>query len=675
MPQTKAKIRSPAVGTEPQRLRRVNYPFAAVLGHRWAKHALMLLAVEPALRGVLLTTTSGSGESLLARGFASVLPESDSRVKDDAARVGDFDSLIELPINITEDRLLGALDLERTLAAGKRVISPGLLAQADGRVLSVDNINLLDSDTAAHIADALDSRRVCLERDSMSATQCADFLLIGTFSPAEGEPSPLLRERVGLIVDSSGDCSAEERSEMMDREFLFESDPSGFTEDFAFEAAELKSAIEAARARLPRVRVSKDHKRQIALVAVRLGIQGNRADSFALKAARANAALADRNAVDEDDLIAAIRLVLAPRAMTLPLPEEEEHSANNASQREHASESADSESEDVDGPSAAAPDRVIPPIDSKLPVDLLPAPLRTRPSHFRSGKRLKGTASARGRYVRSQTQASRQAKVAMDATLRAAAPFQLRRRCSAAVKEGGDVGISDRASRDIAAGCRVKIEPSDLRFKQFKQRSGVLFIFAVDASGSMALNRMAQAKGALSRVLQQAYLHRDKVALISFRGEGAEVLLAPTRSVELAERLVDALPAGGGTPISAGVIKAIELARLARMQGMPRAMLVLFTDGRANVRFVERTSQNGATIGDELKQLGQLLRSEEVGSLVVDTKQSLYRWGKAACSLRCSDRVISTFRDSILRQSTTRSHRPRAEIGKKRPSNDRDGDQ
>jgi magnesium chelatase subunit D len=601
----------------------MNYPFAAVAGHRAAKHALMLLAVEPALRGVLLTTTSGSGESILARGFTSVLPESDSRVKDDAARVGDFDNLIELPLNITEDRLLGALDLERTLAAGKRMISPGLLAQADGRVLCVDNINLLESDTAAHIAHALDSRRVCLERDSMSAIQSADFLLVGIFNPAEGEPSPLLRERVGLIVDSRGDCSAEERAEMMDREFLFESDPSGFAEDFAFETAQVKSIIEAARERLPRVRVSKDHKRQIALVAVRLGIEGNRADSFALKAARANAALRGRSAVDEDDLVAAIRLVLAPRATTLPLPEEEKQSANDASQREDSSQTTDSDAQEAEGRSDAAPDRVIPPIDSKLPADLLPAPLRTRLSHPRSGKRLKGMASARGRYVRSQTHPTREAKVAIDATLRAAAPFQLWRRSSAAVKEKVDIGIFDRANRDITAGCRVKIEPSDLRFKQFKHRSGVLFIFAVDASGSMALNRMAQAKGALSRVLQQAYLHRDKVALISFRGDGAEVLLAPTRSVELAKRLVDALPAGGGTPISAGVIKAIELARLSRLKGMSQAMLVLFTDGRANVRWRE-----GRTIDHELKQLGGLLETEGIGSVVVDTKTKFVSSGE-----------------------------------------------
>jgi magnesium chelatase subunit D len=167
----------------------------------------------------------------------------------------------------------------------------------------------------------------------------------------------------------------------------------------------------------------------------------------------------------------------------------------------------------------------------------------------------------------------------------------------------------------------VKIRPDDLRFKQFKHRSGILFILAVDSSGSMALNRMAQAKGALTRLLQQAYLHRDKVSLISFRGTGAEVLLAPTRSVELAKRLLDALPAGGGTPLSAGVVKAIELARFARVKGAQRAMLVLFTDGRANVPLLgDRTPPAASAIEDELRRLGALLGSEEITSIVVDTK-------------------------------------------------------
>ena len=588
------------------------YPFSAIVGQRAAKHALMLLAVEPALRGVLLGTSSGSTEAALARSFIALLPKSEKRASDEDAQVRRFDEFIELPLNTTEDRLLGALDLERTLASGSRVISPGLLARADGRVLCVNDIGLLDSDTAAHVAHAMDARCVRIERETVSTNQSADFLLIGLFNATESEASPMLRERVGLIVDSVVDLSIEESVVMIDREFLFENNSFGFVGDFILEEAAIKNAIETARSRLPRVRVSKNHIRQIVRVSMRLGVEGNRADSFAFKAARANAALAGRDEVNDDDIVTAIRFVLAPRATMLPSPEQKEQPVDKSTDCGDAAEDAKQVLDaDLSGFTDAA-DELIPPIDSRVPSELFRLPQRTPSHNDRSGKRLKSSASTRGRYVRSQVQGTREAKVAIDATLRAAAPFQVRRRSAAENRE------SDLASR------RIKIAPADLRYKQFKQRSGVLFIFAVDASGSMAINGMAQAKGALLRVLQQAYLHRDKVALISFRRKGAEVLLASTGSVELAKRLVDSLPTGGGTPISAGVAKAIELARLARLKGMSRAVLVLFTDGRANV-----IAREGQTIDDELRTLAVALGSESIDSIVVDTRARYISSGEA----------------------------------------------
>jgi magnesium chelatase subunit D len=182
---------------------------------------------------------------------------------------------------------------------------------------------------------------------------------------------------------------------------------------------------------------------------------------------------------------------------------------------------------------------------------------------------------------------------------------------------------------DLPVG-RVKIMPDDLRFKRFKQRSGALFIFAVDASGSMAVNRMAQAKGAITRLLGEAYLHRDKVALISFRGAQADVLLAPTRSVELARRLVDAMPTGGATPIAAGLIKALELARLARLQGMRRAVVLLMTDGRANVALrASELNRRHTSDTNELKEIGAVLKIEGVETVVIDTRSSFVSSGEA----------------------------------------------
>jgi magnesium chelatase subunit D len=571
-------------------------PFAAVAGHEAARHALLLLAVEPELRGVIVATESGSSNSDLARAFVSTcrgVPQ-----------------MIELPLGVTEDRLLGGLDLERTLATGKRQVSEGLLAQADGRVLYVDSINLLPPEMASHVAHALDSRRVLVERESVSATHSADFVLVATFNPAEGEANALLRDRVGLLVESSTDSSTDRRADIIERDLRFEKDPAGFTEEFAFETAQIKQAIGAGRERLPGVHVSNKRRRQIAQIAMRLGVEGNRADLFALKAARANAALAGRDAVEDEDIVVAIQLVLAPRATIVSREEEAAETQPDASQERDLNNETENH-DSADSVSAGIEDVVIAAIDSRVTKDLI-ATSREKSRSSRSGKRSNGSASTRGRYVGSRPQRNRDARVAIDATLRAAAPFQRWRRLADLQVEGPD---DEKIPASTRIGRRVKLQPGDLRYKRFKHRSGIMFIFAVDASGSMALNRMAQAKGALTRLLSEAYLHRDKVALISFRGSGSDVLLAPTRSVELAKRLVDAMPAGGGTPLASGLVKAIELARRSRLQGLPQAVLVLFTDGRANVRLSkERSTEN------ELKQLGALLRAEGISTVVVDTK-------------------------------------------------------
>src|SRR6266567_3587345 len=300
---SKTSIESPSTGSgvpATSASRRVGYPFAAVVGHRTVKQALLLLAIEPRLKGALIASENGSAKNTLARAFGSLLPtpaEDCGRSQADPSDPELGAEAVELPLNITVDRLLGGLDLERTIATGRWELATGLLAQANGRVLYVNDINLLDSSTATHVAHALDSRQVHMEREGLSAIQDADFMFVGTFNSGEGEPSSLLRDRVGLIVDSRTECSADEKAEIIERAIRFDTDPFSFADDFAFETAELKSAIEAARERLPRVRVSKNHARQISQIAMKLGVEGNRADVFALKAARASAALARRIAV------------------------------------------------------------------------------------------------------------------------------------------------------------------------------------------------------------------------------------------------------------------------------------------------------------------------------------------------------------------------------------------
>lgn len=623
----------PEVGSDVGR--QIRFPFAAVVGRDTEKHALLLLAIDPQLRGVMIATAGDSTRRTLARSFGSLVTQVGNRELEPASRPEYSDHTVPLPLNITDERLLGGLELEQTLITGKRHVSPGLLARAHGRVLYVDDLNLLESNTVVHIAHAMDGRRVSLEREGISEIHESDFMFVGTFNPAEGEPSALLRNRIAFIVDSTAESTPDETAKMIRRTFRFDDDPVSLAEEFAFKTAEIKSKIEEARARLRNVDVSRDHIRQIALVAIKLGVEGNRADIFALKAARANAALAGRAAVNEDDLIVAIRLVLAPRATTLPSARQE------AERNEEAVDRPDGETPERCEPNPellppSIEDLLFQPIDTRVPEEALNALQRTaRSSKAAPGKRIKASRSPRGRYVGSIIGRNGDARVAVDATLRAAAPFQLRRH--------GERALSSERPNEIGAGKgklpdipvrRVKIRPDDLRFKQFKHRSGVLFILAVDSSGSMALNRMSQAKGAATRLLEQAYIYRDQVSLISFRGASAQVLLAPTRSVELAKRLLDALPAGGGTPLSAALVKAIELARFARVKGTTRAMLVLLTDGSANVPLQdEPAALRVPVIEDELRRLGALLESE-VTSVVIDTKSRFVSGGKGAALAR-----------------------------------------
>ncbi|MFY9608235.1 MAG: magnesium chelatase ATPase subunit D [Blastocatellia bacterium] len=603
-----------------QRTQLPGYPFAAIVGMSAASRAPLLLAIEPALKGVLISGPPGSAKSLLARSFQSL---------------ADGSPFVELPLNATDDHLLGGIDLEGSLAAGERLASPGALAQADSGAVYVDGVNLLDAATANSIAGALEDGVVRLEREGISESFSSRFVFIGTSDPAEGEVNANLRDRVGLLVEMGADDSVAQNVEIIARALDFDKDPAGFVEGFAVETAAIKAQIENARVRLPLIPIGREDINRIAQVAMSLGVEGNRADIFSVRAARASAALEGRDFIADEDIVAAIKLVLLPRATTLPAnaqPQSETREANDSSQEAESTPQPESHQSGADGEPDRSPigDLIIqaigsPPLTEAL---ALARPRRTAGDRAGAGKRARTNDSSRGRYAGFLRSRRGPSRIAVDATLRAAAPHQVARR---AKRDSARGGVRSQNGDVAARECRVKISPDDLRFKRFKRRSGALFIFAVDASGSMAVNRMAQAKGAITRLLGDAYLHRDKVALISFRGSQAEVLLAPTRSVELAKRLVDAMPTGGATPLAAGLSKALELARLGRLQGTSRAVVLLMTDGRGNVGMRtndsgERHTREGA---DELKAIGAALKIEGIESVVVDTKSSFLSSGDA----------------------------------------------
>lgn len=528
---------------------------------------------------------------------------------------------IEVPLNISDDRLLGGIDIERTLSTGEKHPAKGLLAEADGGALFIDHANLLEEGIANHIASALDTGEVRLEREGLSDRSPAEFVLVGTFNPREGEVSPRLRNRVGLIVENAQAVPPDSRVEIITRASRFHESPGLFCALFEEEDREIARAVASARERLPGVRISREDVRKLSLATLSLGIEGNRWDLVAVRAARASAALAGRAEVDDPDMIAAIQMVLVPRAERLPEP----GSLNEADEAEPDNQSdevqGDDGSETIDpgpGLSRQAEEMVVRAIDSRAP-ELNPSILKSGRPSATSGRRAPALHERRGRHVRDSESKPPSLNISVAATLRAAAPFQKRRRERAREREG----VAEEASNRAA----VRVEPPDLRFKQFKRRSGMLFVFAIDGSGSMALNRMAQAKGAMVRLLQGAYLHRDKVALVCFRGKAAEVLMAPTRSVEVAKRLIDALPSGGGTPLAAGLMESLRVARLSRLKRMDQSLVVVFTDGRANVG-IEQAADAGR-VAEELRQVGAIFRAEGVESIVIDTRSRFISGGEA----------------------------------------------
>jgi magnesium chelatase subunit D len=592
----------------------LQYPFAAIVGMEAAKRALMLLAVDQGLTGALIGLGSGSAKTSLARSYAALLTEPGS--------------FIHIPLNITIDRLLGGIDIERTLETGSKHDAKGLLAQADGGMVFVDDINLLDTTLANHIASALESGVVRVEREGLSEEYRSRFRLVGTYNPAEGDLDLHFKDRVGLISDSPLENSVEAIAEMLSRVLRFERDPDGFVEEFAVETAALKFAIASARIRLSEIRVASKDIRLIVEASAALGVEGNRADVFAVRAARANAALDGRSQIIDEDIITAIKLVLLPRATTAPqLEERREETADSIESENESLESGNTTESDAGdspdshgGPDRTVEDLIIEALDAPAPDDALTV-AHAKAGRGVSGKRLKATDRAGGKYVGSYQRRDSNTRIAVDATLRAAAPYQLARRLK-----------KIETALDAGKDKNVHITYGDLRFKRFKRKTGTLFIFAVDASGSMSLNRMAQAKGALARLLQQAYLHRDKVALIRFRRSTAEALLAPTRSVELAKRLVDSMPTGGATPMAAALVEALNLARRARFQGIPQAMLLLFTDGRANRGLADESSdkslKNSESISEELRGIGKLLERESVRTVVIDTRPRFVATGE-----------------------------------------------
>lgn len=588
-------------------------PLPALVGLDQAVQALLLLAVEPRLRGVVFAAPAGTGKSSLARGFRALLEPGGLAPGPDAL------PFVELPLGADEESLLGGLDLEATLRAGRRVARAGLLARAHGGLLYADQLNLQADAAANLLLGALDSGAVTLEREGLSLRAPARFCLLGSYDPAEGAPRRHLLDRVGLLVTLPPAADAAARAEVVRRNAAPAARP-----DWEQELDALRALVRHARSQLAGVRIDPAQIEQIAAAALAFGVEGHRADSFAVYAACAAAALGLRDAVDQADLELALRLVILPRATRAPAvqpPPPEQAPPPPPPPPEQPQQDGDESQPPEPGPQSLPEEQVLAALAAELPPELEQLPFRAL-RRGRAGSR-GSTSAARGRHIRSVPGDPRRARIDIAATLRAAAPWQPLRRDQGPKTEDPGGPAPRPAAR--GSGCPVRLRADDLRVKQFRSKAGALFCFAVDASGSMALHRMRQAKGAVHALLQQAYVHRDRVALLAFRGSRADLLLPPSQSVELARRALDLLPTGGGTPLAAALLAALEVARQARSRGILQTVLVLLTDGRANVGLRAGRGE----VEQELRALGRSVAAAGVRALVIDTQRSYLSRGEA----------------------------------------------
>lgn len=557
------------------------FPFSAVVGQEEAKLALLLAAVEPQLGGVLLRGDKGSAKTTLARGLAALLP-------------GDA-PFVELPLGATEDRVVGSIDLAALLRDGEPTVRPGLLAAAHGGVLYVDEINLL----ADHLVDVLLDVAVSgvnrIERDGVAHEHPARFVLIGSMNPEEGELRPQLLDRFGLVVDVHASTDRTERAEAVRRRLAAD------RSEHALDAARAEDAALATRlATAEAPAVPDDVIDLAAAVALEVGAEGLRADLMLCRAAAAHACWRGAAAPDEDDLRLVAPFVLGHRQRRSPLdppgipPQDLDDAFDRAS--DEGSEAEPPEGADQEsGDGAGAPPRE--PSDPLAPPVIQPPTAR---HDARAGRRGSGEAE-RGRFVRAAEPTEQRPVTAGSVAVAATAVATATRR---AVEGGTDV------------------EPADLRRAVREQRTGALVVLCVDASGSMGADRRIElAKGAVLGLLTDAYQRRDRVALVTFGGDGAHVALRPTASVEIARARLAELPTGGTSPIAEGLDAAHQLVSGSSGDHGLDPLVVVITDGRA-------------TGGDDAVARSQAsaarLASAQVPTVVIDAETGATRLGLAA---------------------------------------------
>jgi magnesium chelatase subunit D len=614
-------------------LRRRTLPFTSIVGQDDMKYALILNAINPRIGGVLIRGEKGTAKSTAVRALADLLeeiivvedcpfncnpssPEEMCDVCYDSHQKGQIKvakrgtPVIDLPLGATEDRVVGSLDVERAIKEGIKALEPGILAAANRGILYIDETNLLDD----HVADVLlDSAAMgvnIVEREGVSVAHPSKFILVGTMNPEEGELRPQLLDRFGLQVNVEAIDDVDKRMEIARRAESFEADPEGFSKEQEPVQEELRSKITDAKKILRAATMDEAHLRTIASTCIDLGVKTHRAEIVISRTAKTIASFEGRTEVNSEDIRKAMELALAHRMRSKPfepptlnkerldksLEQHQQQHQHPPSQekKEEQPQEGNQQQDSSKGETAQSQEKVFE-IGKPIDVRHLNMPRkRDRTTRRKTSGRRMNTLALRnsGRYLRHKM--PKEGKdIAIDATIRAAAPYQR-------------VRTGDNA---------IKVLNQDIREKERVRKTSALVLFVVDASGSMgAVQRMESAKGAVVSMLMDSYQKRDKIGMVAFRGKDAELILPLCSSVDLAMSRLKELPTGGKTPLSAGLSRGLQLLESEMIKDdEAKPMMVLISDGRANVGL-------SGKIREEIMDISEKTRLSGIQTIVIDTE-------------------------------------------------------